>query len=87
MPWVIPRMPAGTAVCCIQENAQISNDFKGFRPGCALVQRSHRTAPGRVVQKDNEFPRFPKVPAMRVSAAKGRFHLLSTGCCSTAQGD
>ena len=24
---MIPRMPAGTAVCCIQENAQISNDF------------------------------------------------------------
>ena len=76
---MIPRMPAGSAVCCIQENAQISKDFKGFRPGCALVQRCHRAAPGRVVQKDNEFPRFPKVPAMRVSAAKGRFHLLYAG--------
>ena len=87
VPWMILRMPAGSAVCCIQENALISKDFKGFRPGCFQVQRSHRAAPGRVVQKDNEFPRFPKVPAMHVSASKGRFHLLSAGRWSTAQGD
>ena len=57
-PRTVPRMPAGGAVYCLTENAQISNEIKGFRPRCSLVQRSRRAAPGRVVKKDSGFLRF-----------------------------
>ena len=61
-----------------------SQGFQGFRGCCDRVQRSPQAAPGRVVGKNHEFPRFPEVPAVRVSAPNGRCHLLHNGWCSTA---
>ena len=61
-----------------------SQGFQRFRGCCDRVQRSPQAAPGRVVGKNHEFPRFPKVPAVRVSAPNGRCHLLHNGWCSTA---
>ena len=61
-----------------------SQGFQGFRGCCDRVQRSPQAAPGRVVGKNYEFPSFPEVPAVRVSAPNGRCHLLHNGWCSTA---
>ena len=82
---MVRRLPAGPAICWLQGNACFLNGFKGFRGSHYRIQRPPRAAPGRYVQKTKEFPTFSKRPAVRVSATKGRFHLLVTECFSTAQ--